>query len=502
MRQKSIDLQLLALSVLLGAAISCGGSGSETLGVTNVSPKGSVGGLVYNAATRKPLAGAQVLVIAGGATYPAAGAVKTDDKGRFAIADVPSGGLIVNIIGPAGYAPVNIASTLANSAGEFPLANATLSIGPVGLVPLSTDATAFKIRVVFPDGSPAHSVKAQIRAAPEWINFRTGNGVAVGHVVAAATSSAIGILSFKDIPDYSKLAGLVGIGGITDSVRIHVLPHKGADGNYDFLGREFTFSVNRLSGSIPTVVLTSANRQLKIVGTTVPAINGQSGNRAIVKSGSLFVAFNWPVVQASSTITLTDELGQAVAKPTVAVDGAVMTLTFTNLAEGANYNLNMHVIATAEGQLVSGSFGGPFFTHPGAGKKVTATLIRDQNNTQRINVLFSEPIGIGKAGQNMSAGNAVLYFAADIDNSGTTGDAAGELGSTSSPYGLTINEIDPPGKAGRSGLSTRWYFTVPNSGKNPLPSGTTVHFKFSQSAAPIIRGTNILAGDFSKSLPN
>ena len=44
---------------------------------------------------------------------------------------------------------VTIATNLANAAGEFPLANSTLSVGPVGLVPKASATEAFEQCVQF-----------------------------------------------------------------------------------------------------------------------------------------------------------------------------------------------------------------------------------------------------------------------------------------------------------------------------------------------------------------
>ncbi|MCA9673091.1 MAG: carboxypeptidase regulatory-like domain-containing protein [Myxococcales bacterium] len=499
----SSQLRLACILALLSVTLSCGGS--DDLGVNNVSPSGSVGGIVVDAATREPMADVKITIVAGGKQYPAEAPAATDATGRFGVQGVPAGDLIVRFEGPATHAKLELSATLQNAAGDFPLANATLSLGPIGMVQTTADTNAFKVRLVQPDGQPASGLKTQLRSGPSWIDFSNTTGTARGNIVVSATSSAIGEVAFKGIPDFALLGGLIGVGGVSDTVRLVVPPQDiNNDGRIDFVGTQVDLSVNKLVGSIPTVVVGSATAPaLEILATTIPALAGKAGNRAVAAvGGPLFVVFNWPIIKDQTQALLYDELGQPATAPTLNVDGTTMQMSFTNLKPGAEYNLNLRAVAEADGQVIEKIFGAPFFTPPMSGSKPTVTLTRDPNNPRIIRVLFNEPLGIGVAG-NLGGGNALLYFDYDIDGSGAKGDSPAEIGASSSNVTLVSDEQDPPGAAGVSGIATRWHFTIPQDNQsNDLPVGTTVNFSFSRMGTPMIRGTGELAEDLTSTIPN
>jgi hypothetical protein len=497
-------LLMLTLLVVLGQ-LACGGD-EDKLGVTNVSPRGSVGGLILDAATMNPMTGVQATVVAGGTRYPSGDTpAATDATGHFSVQDVPSGNLIVQLTptDTKAFRAVNIVAALPNSAGEFPLDNATLSLGPIGLLPLTDKNSAFVVQFVTPDGAPAAAgIKAFLRTVVEYVDFKAGDAAQRGIIVVEGATDNSGRVRFVGIPDFAKLAGLVGSGGISDQVRIEIPPFDtNKDGTLEFLGTEAVFNVNRLKGSIPTVVLSSpsAPGALTIEAASIAALTGKKGNRVMSSiSGPVYVTFNLPIRQDLTELTLFDELGKpVVSPPTPSLSGNVMTINFSGLKAAAEYNLNLRAFADVEGKLVSGYFGAPLFTPGQAAAAVKAALSRDAGNTNKVLVTFTEPIGSGTAGQSFTGGNAIIFFDYDINGTGVKGDAPGERGASSSNISMIISEVNPPGPAGLSGLSTHWYFTLPvDTMNNPLPAGTAFDMMFSKASFATERAGGKVVPDF------
>jgi len=474
---------------------------------------GSVGGIVVKAEDQKALAGVTITVIAGGKAYPAAGEapVKTDAQGVFHINNIPAGNIIVRLKAPStAYHSVDIAANIVNAAGNFPLANSTLTIGPIGLIPMVTSATgAFKVLLVSAEGSQAPGIKAYLRANVAYVDFSTPAPAARGTIVSDSTSDNTGYLSFKDIPDFKKMAGLGGPAGINDQVTLQIPPaDTDKDNVVDFLGTQVNYSVNKLNSYIPTVVLTSgALGNLKIQAASIAALTNQNGNRLLSStSGPLYITFNLPISKTLSVAHVYDELGKRLAtNPAIAVSGNVMTLSFTGLQQGGEYNLSLYATSVVGNKISKGAFGAPFFTPAMQGSKVTAALSRDIKNTKKIIVTFSEPIGTGQPGVGLTGGNAILYFGYNIDgSSGGTGDSVSERGFTSSNVDLFILEATPPGPSGRSGLSSRWTFILPNDSLgNPIPGGTQVDMLFSRANVLIERASGELVPNLTNlTVPN
>jgi len=514
MKVVSVTAALGAALVLAAGMSACGDSGNANppLGITNVSPLGSVGGLVVDASTMKPLKDVAVTVVAGGQTFPSGSVAKTDASGYFSIKKVPSGSLIVRIKPPSSYLSVDLSANLANAAGEFPLGNATLSVGPIGLVPVATATTAFGVQLVQKTGAAAPSLTAYLRASIRYLDLSTGNPRARGVSVVKAKSGNTGVVRFVGMPDFTKLAGLVGTGGISDLVRVRVPPYgKNGDGSVKFMGKEVVFNVTQLKNYLPTIVLTDTPpTTLKIEAASIAAFTGTSakGNRVLATtSGPLYLAFNWPISQKFTRVFVYNENGVQQPNPKVQVAGNLLTVTFSGaiqLQRGAEYNVNVHAVAVANGALLKGDFGAPLFTPATMGSKVSATVARASSDPSKAKyskliVTFSEPIGTGIPDRSLVGADSVLFFGYDINGSGTTGDAPNENGFNVSTTALTVNEKDPPGKAGKSGFATTWSFNFPTDKlTNPLPSGTPVKVLFSHASVSVERASGELVGDAVK----
>ncbi len=499
----------LAMVLLPASLISCGDEATnEPLGVSNVSPEGSVGGIIVDAVTLSGVKNVSVSVMAGGKVYAAA--AKTDATGQFSVVKVPAGAIIV-LITPAAeskYMPVTIATNLANAAGEFPLANSTLSVGPVGLVPKASATEAFRVQILTADGAPAQQITATLTSQVCWVDYTKGNAAAKGSTMVEGKTGGSGVVKFTGMPNFNTLLGLVG-SGITDLVRVKIPPQdKNNDGVFEFLGKETVYNVTQLHNHVPTIILNNskAPSSLKIEASSIAALAGKSGPRQLnALSGPIYAAFNWPLNSTLTKVSLYDEFGtRPPSLPIATVSGNLLKIDLKGLKAGSEYNITIDAYATVGQKLLSSSFGAPFFTPPtSATAKVTATLARKSAVTTHPNyntvvVTFSEPIGTGKAGQSLNGGNSVIFFGYDLDGSGKTGDAPNERGNTSSNRALSIIEKAPPGKAGLSGFSSRWEFVIPNASLgNPLAAGTPVDFIFSRINAKVERPSGAKVQDMT-----
>lgn len=459
-------------------SVSCGG---DELGVSNVSPMGSIGGVVLDLATGLPLEGVAIEVVAGGKIFPEENKAQivTDASGRFAIENVPAGDVIIQM-SKADYITARFDDVLDDSAGEFPRSNATLSVGPVGLVPVVAEADAFKIQLVFEDGSAASNVTVNARTSFSWALYNDelpqGKGILGVNLVSGAT----GIVALKGLPDYAKLAGLMGLTGLSDLVRITVAPiDADHNGVYESLGLARNLNINSES-NVPVLVIPQQGDSLAIVATNIPALDGKEGNKVLPAAGPLTITFSQTIDGSLTEATLRDEGGALVTDPvSISANGTLLSLGFSGLNAGQEYNLNLTVVTT-EG--VTKSYAAPFFIKPDPNVKIVPDMKAHETDASRVIVTFSEVIGTGTV-ENLYG----VFYDFDFNNSGVVGDASGELGSLTTSYYLKNAEVDPTGPVGKSGYTRNYELQLPSVGGQPLPAGTQVVFDFSVSAKPVTR---------------
>ncbi len=491
--------------VLAGALLAltfggCSGCG-ESLDVDNVAPEGSVGGLIVDAVTRLPVEGANVRLLAGAQIFEA---VATGADGAFAFEGVPAGEVLITIEAPAGYRGAWIRDMLSNAAGEFPTENATLTVGPIGLVPTSE---TFTLRVLDQHGKPVSQYPLTLRHYAEYVDFSDGMPLEQGEVVMQASTDTSGYATFADLPDFYGLGP-----SISDTV-IVLLPPLDADtdGVFEFAGGDRNFYMRDLADPTPDVILDSGyTTQLQIRASTIPELAGAGATNPAATVLSIndviHAAFNLPI-ENSVEITVSDEYGTPITQlPSISVTGDNLAINFGGdpLLPGNEYNLHIHAVAAVGERLVTGDFYAPFFT-PGISEEVTVANIARSGN--RVELEFSEPIGVGNGtASTLNGANCVLFINYDIDGSGLVGDGPMELTNAScdlgSPYYLRSAEPDPVGPGGASGYTKYWIFDVPQApGPVDLPQGTHVHILFSHvsNAGKIVeRATGVQVEDFTQ----
>lgn len=505
---------VLALAGLyLGAvALGCGGDSSkssvdEHLSVDNVAPVGSVGGQVLDGLTDTPLSGVTVTIVAG--SFAAKGV--TDASGIFAVSGVPASGPVLATFTKSGYLSADLVGAFANAAGQFPVSNATVTFGPLELLP---STGSFSLFVFDESGAPAQGHQMTLTTRVRFLNVQSGLPVSSGSYTAVAQVTGAGQVTFPGLPDY------YGLGHKVDTLVDVAVPPYDADGDgyFEFPGQVYTYDVldlgNPATGNPQTTIVLDTSggypTTLSVVASNVQALegwpNGTYAPDTIPPVGPISVLFNQPVDPDSLLVSVFDEEGIVEHVPNVQVSGSSAQIGFpTALPVGAEYNMRITARAATGDRLATGSFDAAFFVidETAPVSLTIETEDTDPTNPTRI-VTFSEPVGFGLPGQSLSlASNCVLFFEhMQVGPNPGLGDDVGEWGNadcyapTVFDVPLTPVEPDPvqPGGVGRSGYCRKWKFDVPflDGGAAFLPSGTPVHFAFNHvdSASRVMRRAN------------
>lgn len=498
--ERILRLRSLGLLALATLAAACG----STVSVGNDNPTGTVGGIVIDAANEMPLAGVAVKIVSGSSAISAT----TDMNGVWQATGVPAGSFILNLQ-QMGYVPTTFNATLNGAVGNLPVHNPALTLGPLGLL---KSTGAFDVRIVDQGGAPVGGVNVVARPQVRYVDFSTGQPIAVGSYLVSAASDAMGVVHLTGLPDYAGLGS-----AISDQLPIDVPATRvmGTEG-YSFLGGTFSFSVNHLVDSTPTITLAGPRTTLAVVNSNVDYIRtGQIGptQSVIPTTGPITVAFNQAINASSVRASFFAEDGKPstiVAMPTVATN--LLTITpSTAFPPGQRFNLQLHVVAAAS--LLSGNeldLSAPFFIEP----NMNPTTITNGNLAPRIDnnlppstlvFTLSEAIGQGR-GLAGSIDCVAFYEGALFNNDASTpfpGDynngSPTDLVCTAPPAqqpALNVTRIRPVGENGAfpvTGFSTTWavQYDAPGTGGGCSAtlgmvsctrpkSGTKIHLVFSK----------------------
>jgi hypothetical protein len=450
---------------------ACGG---DTVDVNNVDPRGSVGGIIVDASTREPLAGVSITLLAGGRVFDPA---VTAEDGSFQFEKVPGGDVILTVAALDGYNGAMIRGTLPTSAGDFPLGNATLTLGPIGVLPA---AGTFRFRVLDELGAPVSSYPVGVELQLQYVDYSSGTPDGEGQIYRQVQTDADGYATVPGMPDFFAL------GSVPDAVLVFLPPlDANSDGVYEFPGGDAAFNMRSLDPTPDVILDASLAATLTVRASTVPQLaSGGSGTPAVVQpSGDIHITFNLPI-QADAAVTMSDESGLPIAVPTsaLAIRDDTMRISLGSLGLDFNneYNLTVHAVAAVGERFVIGDFAASFFTVSADTNVSVAGASRD-GATQVVTVNFNEPIGLGNVGSQSVLGspNCVVFFGFDINGANGQGDFVNELGSDSCDVAFFSDEIDPPGLPTLSGFSKRWTFTAPlQTSGTAIPGGITVHLLF------------------------
>jgi hypothetical protein len=490
-------LKALTVAGAMFALLSCG-SEQKPIEITGAQAMGTVGGMVLSGVTREPITGATVTLLAGGVPST----FTTDATGAFTFPQVPSGEVSITIE-KTDYLSAILHGTLLG-AGEYPINNASLTFGPIGLMPSSG---TFSALLLFDDGAPAGGISITARTNYSFYDYSgaaTTSGSAQGRVFTADTDAS-GLVTFTGLPDFVLLGD-----GTNDWVTLVVPPIAAASGSpsmYRYPGGIFTYHMTAVAALTPTIVLEQPPMgQLAVVASTISVLEGATSNlvpSVVPKSGPLYIAFNQPLDPNATTVTLWDEgkgypLELSKDQTSVvqqSISYNIIQLAFSpELMGSSEYNLVVHAVAGAGDQVVKYDNWAPFFTEPTASvlkPTLTREVVDAVNHVEVIHVTFAEPVGTGNPSTNVFQGNdCVLFFNTQLgDGDGGVGNDPGETGNinciANAVNAFQSEEPDPPGLASTSGYTKYWRFQLPVApGPTSLPAATPFSIVFSRISNP------------------
>jgi len=458
---------------------------NEHVTVTNANPRGSVGGMVLDGTTEAAIptdTEVRVQVLAGGAVLTGT----VDENGYYLIQDVPASGNVQVFIEADGYLSAQVQGQFTNSAGDFPVDSAILSLGAIGLIPSTGSLT---VKLVTDKGLPVGSVDLTLSTELRFLVWQAGQPLPTGQVTLHGTTDSDGMVTFDGLPDYSKVNNAV------NSVLWLSVPPLDADGDgiYEFPGNTYALDARNTQGPERIVVLDSGYATtLTVTSTNLPALKNQSQAvpGTIATDAKIYVLFSLPIDDSQLQVRVMNELQTETAATNASIDGRMLTISFPDgLNKGAKYHMQIHAVSSVGNKQIEGDFYAPLYT--ATDEDLTMTLAVDPNQqTQGIPnpdviITFNQPIGTGVASRNMfSGGNCVTWFGFDVDHLDGVGNIPGEEGNPScNMAGVAFNSEErvpamPAGYA--SGFSSVWRLNLPHTSPPDFPSGAPFSLHFSR----------------------
>ncbi len=516
---------------LFVSAVSALGCGSNSVSVGNANPTGTVGGLVLDAESEMPLAGATVTLLSGGTTLTAT----VGKTGAYSLAKVPAGQFTMSISN-MGYIAAMISDQLVGSVGNLPVNNPTHTVDTIELV---KSTGTFSVRLVTENGAPATSIKVVARPQVRYIDAAGGVRTPEGSYAVSATSDMTGLCTFTGLPDYAGLGnvGSLGNSGGIDQLPIDVPPvavaaASGASGStsYSFLGGTFDFDMGDLAlggsgtgGAAPIISLAGPSTALTIEDSNLAYLRNVSGSfyptfnaptaGFVAVSAPVTMAFNEAIDRNTIRAPVLDEFGNLASVQVTATLGTnLLTLSPVGTwGVGTRYNIVLHVDALDQSaqdnanREIDTTF--PVFAAPPSGTTPTVSSVKltTQGVVQSFIVTFSEPIGIGY-GSTSSVSCAVFYEGVTLGNTTTAfpGEWRGSDAATACPGAAGTAELDVTrmtpleSQAAHmpiTGFSSRWQVVFDDGSTGGCQAGLTkgttctvptagttkVHFVFSKA---------------------
>lgn len=488
---------VLAAGILVSAT-AC----DDSVTVGNASPKGSVGGLIVDAASRMAIGGASITLYAGGRVFAPE---VTEADGSFAFNDVPAGTLLLVITPSEGdtHWGASVNALLTGDAGMFPQGNEALTL-TIGLIPA---ASPFRFRVLDEQGAPVAAYNVGVETTFEYVDWSNGYADARGERHYAVQTDGDGYATAASMPDYWRL-GLA----VNDAVFVSLPPYDAnMDNQYEFAGGMRVFNMLSLADPTPDIILDpNYETTLYVVASTIGQLEGGVGGTPepalISPPEDLYVKFNLPIEDGSIDVVVSNEDGVPIMPAaTATVVDDTLSISLPTLTAGAEYNVAIHVVTSVGDRIIQGDFGAPFFVQNPSPTVTIQAITREPSGA--IRVRFSEPVGTGNPGWNTLWGaDCVLFFNADLNMAGGIGDSAGETGNPNCEGGRQFYAVepDPVGTVGLSGYASVWEFYPPAPGGTPLGAGVATQLRFSHVANAVYhleRADGRLVDDLDTSLP-
>jgi len=462
----------------LGLALaSCGGSAAEDADgdgfadgvyapnnvtvVTPVKPTGHVAGVVLDFTTGLPLPGAQVALTGGGQALLGT----TDGQGAFVFGPIPSTRYAVRVT-VGGYSDALVTAVeIPSAAGQFPVENASVFVGPIGLMPTGGELA---IQLVSDRGVPVSGAQVMVETAARYYL----DGSARGSVVGRGETDAAGRVTITALPDVRALPPRLA----DQSGLVVQIEPADLDGDMipDLRGKTVALGGAEIRASARpfTIVLDGDDPgAFTIIASSIPRLRGPSNTPSIVDpTAPIRVVFSRPIDRDALAVDLRDETGEvpvAVATSLGALGSTLEITPMNPLANGQEYNLALRVRSAPGLTPATLEATAPFFVRADSAQGLTAVgnFVDSNGDTvwgsgDVLRVIISRPIGKPSGGFSAS-----LWVNIDLNGSGVTGDGPGELppmGAYPAAIPVAAREPLPANGAGASGY-TRVLDEIPMS---------------------------------------
>lgn len=423
----------IASMLLLGFLSACGDDGPAAyrndVTIEPTLTRGAVVGRLEDL-SGAPIVGASAWVLTGKEVRSAT----TDDEGRFFLGELPGGSELEVRIEAEGYLPARVSARIPNEAGETPVDGGVDVVGPVVLLQ-SDGRLAFEF--VGMDGARLEPPSGTCSVQVSWVRYEVSNRLGEGPLTVSARSEG-GSMICEGLPDLGALAQL----DETIEYRFAAVDVDG-DGVADYAGvtgsvrvRDFLTSGDRAVWIQPARL----DDGFGLVATNVPELRGEEVHkRTVPTDAGVEVVFSRPAAVLEATVRslfggerLAFEVREEGNRVRLVPEGGTWP-------PGQLYELVL-VVAPRGAPFEAVTYYGTFWTSSSELPRASARFV-DGNSNGRLDagetlvVEFSEYIFC------LDGPVIPLLVDADVDGSGTVGDAPGEYGQLE-PLGLWAGPAD------------------------------------------------------------
>lgn len=422
--------------------------------VTPVKPLGHIGGALVDFTTGVPLPGAAVTLAGAGLSL----AAQTDASGSFLFGPIPATRYALRVA-VTGYEDALVTADIPVAAGDFPIDNASVFVGPIGLVPTTGQLV---LQLVSDRGVPVAGARVAVETA---VRFYV-DGAARGTAVRRGESDPTGKVSLTGLPDVRALPPRLA----DQSSLVVVVDPTDLDGDMvpDLRGRTVTLSGAEVRASArPFTIVLDADDPgaFQVIASSIPRLRTPAlTTPSIVEAMTpIRVVFSRVIDRDAVIVDLRDESGEVQIPVTTtlgALGNSVEITPMNALATGQEYNLALRVRTAPGTSPAVLDLAAAFFVRAESSQGLTAVGNFVDDNADGawgtggdfLRIVLSRPIGRVAAGFRSE-----VWLNLDLNGSGTIGDGQGELPAGGGPYpaSIPVDAAEPPAgnAAGASGFT-------------------------------------------------